>query len=210
MNISISLSLLVLAAFLATPVQAALSSTVTYDYGTVSTHLPTSPGSGASSPDSVSIVKQDQTGFSDTFLFDGFATITRATISVTHNGNFDTILPTGYGENWQILLNGSPVAGGSLSNSFYDWTTGTLISGWKTDIFTLDSAALASLNSGRTPLTALISFTDPTLGQNIFSLHSISFSVTGDPTPVPLPATLVLFAPGLLMVRLICRRQEMV
>jgi len=209
MNMAISLSLFVLAASLASPVQAALSSTVTYDYGTASTHVPTNSGSGAPNPDSVSIVKPDPAGFSDTFLFDGFATITQATISVTHNGNFDTILPTGYGENWQILLNGSPVSGGSLGNSFYDWTTGTLISGWKTDTFTLDDAALALLNNSGSLQAAVIGFTDPTLGQNTFLLHSISFSVTGEPTPVPLPATLVLFAPGLFMVRLICRRQGM-
>jgi len=175
---------------------ASYSTTVTYDYGSASNHSPVSAGNGGLGSDYLTIVKPDASAFRDTFSLTGLAGITAATISITHNGNFDTVLPNGYGEQWQAVLNGT-IPLGTLSNSFYDWTTGALITGWQTDTFTLNSAALMAINAASPSSQFTISFRDTTNGNNKFELANISVNATGDPVPTPLPAALSLFAPGL-------------
>lgn len=185
-----------LVACLAGKSHAYYSTTVTYDYGSASGHIPTSSGSGSLGSDYLTIVKPDVAGFSDTFSLAGLSTVTTASISITHNGNFDTVLPNGYGEQWQVMLDNT-IPLGVLSNSFYDWTTGTLITGWQTDSFTLSSAALNAINSASPTHQFSISFVDSTLGANSFTVNNVSVSAQGEPAPVPLPAALSLFAPGL-------------
>lgn len=196
MKAIVSLVALSLAVCLAGESHADYSTTVTYDYGSASGHSPTSSGSGSLGMDYLTIVKPDAAGFSDTFSLAGLSSVTAATISVTHNGNFDTVLPNGYGEQWQIMLDGT-IPLGVLSNSFYDWTTGTLITGWRTDTFTLSSAALNAINSSSPSHQFTLSFVDDTLGANSFTVNTVSVSAQGLASPVPLPAALSLFAPGL-------------
>ena len=207
MRLLLSFLTVTLALITAGESHASYSSTISYDYGSASDHSPTSPGSGSLGTDYIAIVRPDAALFSDTFTLSGFADVTAASISITHNGNFDTVLQNGLGEQWQVVLN-TNILVGTLSNSFYDWATGNIITGWKTDTFTLNNAALAAINaSSPSPLIASISFVDPTLGSgNNFKINNTSISATGDPsqtsdtgetTPTPLPAALTLFAPGL-------------
>jgi len=205
MKVIVSLAVLSLAVCLAGESHANYSTTVTYDYGTASGHSPANSGGGSLGIDYLTIVKPDAASFSDTFSLTGLSSVTAASISVTHNGNFDTVLPNGYGEQWQIMLDGTiPV--GVLSNSFYDWTTGTLITGWRTDSFTLSSAALNAINNSSPSHQFTISFTDGTLGANSFTVNNVSVSAQGLVSPVPLPAALSLFAPGLLGLAAFRRR----
>lgn len=206
MKATVSLIVLFLAVCLAGKSHAYYSTTVTYDYGSTSGHIPTSTGGGSLGINYLTIVKPDASGFSDTFSVAGLSTVTAASISVTHNGNFDTVLPNGYGEQWQVMLDNTiPV--GVLSNSFYDWTTGTLITGWQTDSFTLSNAALNAINNSSPSHQFTISFVDGTLGANSFTVKNASVSAQGAPSPVPLPAALSLFAPGLFGVAAFRRRR---
>ncbi len=181
------------------------SATITHQYGSASVYSPTNSGAGGFGADSVIIVKPDSSSFSDTFTLDAFSLVTSATISVSHNGNFGFVAPSGYGELWRAMVNGVEV--GQLTNSFYNWATGTLISGWVTDSFTLDAAALTAINASPTR-QAVITFSDGTPGGNNFNLAGVTIDAQGEPVPTPLPAALALFAPGLLGVAAVRRRHN--
>lgn len=183
---------------------AQASTTISHQYGSRSVYSPTNSGNGGFGTDSLTIVKPDTSTFSDTYGLNAFSRVTSATISVSHNGNFAFAGgPGGYGELWRAMVNGVEV--GQLSNSFYDWATGSLISGWVTDSFTLDAAALAAINATSTR-QAVITFSDGTPGGNSFNLAGVTIEAQGEPVPTPLPAALVLFAPGLLGVAAVRRR----
>jgi len=181
------------------------SATFTHDYG-VTVSSPSNTGGGGIGLDSVSVIKPDASPFSDTFTLAGLGGISTASISISHNGNFDFIGPDGYGEQWQAMVNNIPV--GTLSNSFYDWKTGKLITGWVTDTFTLNSAVITAINALSPSPQAVVSFQDTTPGGNSFNVNSVSIVATGDTVPTPLPAALALFAPGLLGVAALRRRMS--
>lgn len=179
------------------------STTISHQYGSTSVYSPTNSGNGGFGTDSLTIVKPDTSTFSDTFVLDAFSAVTSATISVSHNGNFAFVAPGGYGELWRALVNGVVV--GQLSNSFYNWATGSLISGWVTDSFTLNASALAAINDSPTR-QAVVTFSDGTPGGNSFSLAGVTIEAQEEPVPTPLPAALTLFAPGLLGLAAVRRR----
>lgn len=173
---------------------ADLSYSSVYDYGNgAGMHQPLS-GGGSGGADYVTIIKSGSPAFYDQFNLGGVGNVKAATLSITHNGNFDIVLPTGYGEQWKAVGNNGVMLG-TLSNSFYDWNTGMLINSWVTDTIKLGPDALDAINKSN-PKYLGISFVDGTLGQNTFKLNSVALSATT--SPVPLPPAILLFSSGII------------
>ncbi|KAF0219897.1 MAG: hypothetical protein FD174_1621 [Geobacteraceae bacterium] len=172
---------------------ADFSYSAVYEYGNgAGMHQPLS-GGGSFGADYVTISKSGSLAFYDQFDLGGIGNLTAATLSITHNGNFDIVLPTGFGEQWKAVGNNGVMLG-TLSNSFYDWNTGTLITSWVTDTFQLGPDALAVINNAN-PKYLGISFVDGTLGLNTFKVNSVALEATA--SPVPLPPAILLFGSGI-------------
>lgn len=194
----------------AAPGHSALTTTWTHGYGTDPGLL--QPTGGTSLSDRVLITRLDAPAFSDSFDLSGFGPVISATLTVTHNGNFDFIRPDGLGEQWSVQGNGALVAGGgNLSNSFYDWDLGVPVTAWVTDTFSLGASLLAALNAD--PARRLtVSFLDRSFStDNMFSLASLSLAVVTEdqqnpPSPVPLPGALALLGSGVTTLAVLRRR----
>lgn len=196
----------------ASPGDAALTTSWTRGYGTDPGLL--HPAGGTSLSDRVLITRLDMPAFSDSFDLSGIGPVVSATLTVTHNGNFDFIRPDGLGEQWSVQGNGVPVAtSANLSNSFYDWNLGVPVTSWVSDTFNLGASLLAALNAD--PARRLtVSFLDRSLSaNNQFYLSSMSLTVVTEdqqnpPSPVPLPGALVLLGSGTAALAALRRRER--
>lgn len=205
----LSLCALVLVAAGSEAANADFSYSSVYDYGNGAGKRQPLSGSGSFGADYVNISKSDNQAFYDQFNLGGVGNLTSATLSITHNGNFDFVgFPGGFGEQWQAVGNNGKLIG-TLSNSFYDYRTGSLITSWVTDTFVLGPDILDAINKSN-PKYLGISFIEGSPGQNTFKLDSIALNTnvsSGPSSPVPLPPAILLFASG--MVGLFGFRRKM-
>lgn len=188
--------------------EAAFTNSQTYLYGTGADMRQVA--GAASLSDRIEVAKSANPAFADSFSLNGLGTLLGATLSVSHNGNFDYLRSDNLGEQWTVRVNGlDATSQPALSNSFYDWNTGQLITGWVTDTFTLSQSVINAINTD--PAHRLtVSFLDRSSStSNSFYLSSITLaSETTVQSPVPLPAACLFFGSGLAGVALLRRTRE--